>query len=44
MQDLNYAVKEKVVEDHDVIDDAIREEADVSAGWPVQKVAKINSP
>ncbi|KAJ3481207.1 hypothetical protein NLG97_g7881 [Lecanicillium saksenae] len=28
MQDLAYAVKEKVVEDHDVIDDAIREEAD----------------
>lgn len=28
MQDLSFAVKEKVVEDHDVIDDAIREEAD----------------
>ncbi|KAJ4150041.1 hypothetical protein LMH87_010808 [Akanthomyces muscarius] len=28
MQDLTFAVKEKVVEDHDVIDDAIREEAD----------------
>lgn len=30
MQDLAYAVKEKVVEDHNVIDDAIQEEADVS--------------
>lgn len=30
MQDLNYAVKEKVVEDHNVIDEAIREEAEVS--------------
>lgn len=30
MQDLDYAVKEKVVEDHNVIDDAIQEEADVS--------------
>ncbi|KAL5615036.1 hypothetical protein BROUX41_005101 [Berkeleyomyces rouxiae] len=28
MQDLNYAVKEKVVEDHNVIDDAIREKAE----------------
>ena len=28
MQDLLYAVKEKVVEDHDVIDEAIRDEAD----------------
>lgn len=28
MQDLNYAVKEKVVEDHNVIDEAIREQAD----------------
>lgn len=28
MQDLSYAVKEKVVEDHNVIDEAIREEAD----------------
>ncbi|KAM3430100.1 hypothetical protein MY4824_007858 [Beauveria thailandica] len=30
MQDLTFAVKEKVVEDHDVIDDAIREEADAA--------------
>lgn len=30
MQDLAYAVKEKVVEDHNVIDEAIREEAEVS--------------
>ena len=29
MQDLAYAVKEKVVEDHNVIDEAIREEAEV---------------
>ena len=29
MQDLSYAVKEKVVEDHNVIDEAIREEAEV---------------
>jgi tetratricopeptide (TPR) repeat protein len=29
MQDLNFAVKEKVVEDHNVIDEAIREEAEV---------------
>lgn len=28
MQDLNYAVKEKVVEDHNVIDEAIREQAE----------------
>ncbi|KAI2630526.1 tetratricopeptide [Xylaria nigripes] len=28
MNDLNYAVKEKVVEDHNVIDEAIREEAE----------------
>ncbi|KAF5666407.1 oxidoreductase [Fusarium heterosporum] len=28
MQDLTYAVKEKVVEDHNVIDDAIREQAE----------------
>lgn len=29
LQDLEYAVKEKVVEDHNVIDEAIREEAEV---------------
>lgn len=29
LQDLSYAVKEKVVEDHNVIDEAIREEAEV---------------
>jgi hypothetical protein len=29
MQDLSYAVKEKVVEDHNVIDEAIREQAEV---------------
>lgn len=31
LQDLQYAVKEKVVEDHNVIDEAIREEAEVRA-------------
>ena len=31
MADLEYAVKEKVVDDHDVIDEAIRDEADVSS-------------
>lgn len=30
MQDFSYAVKEKVVEDHNVIDDAINEQAEVS--------------
>jgi tetratricopeptide (TPR) repeat protein len=29
MQDLSFAAKEKVVPDHDVIDEAIREEAEV---------------
>ena len=29
MQDFGYAVKEKVTPDHDVIDDAIREKAEV---------------
>lgn len=32
VQDLQYAVKEKVVEDHNVIDDAIREDAEVWRG------------
>jgi hypothetical protein len=31
MQDFSFAVKEKVVEDHNVIDDAIREEAEVGS-------------
>lgn len=30
MQDFSFAVKEKVVEDHNVIDEAIKEKADVS--------------
>ena len=30
MADLSYAVKEKVTPDHDVIDDAIKEQAEVS--------------
>ena len=29
MADLNYAVKEKVTADHEVIDEAIREQAEV---------------
>jgi hypothetical protein len=32
MQDFSFAVKEKVVEDHNVIDEAIREEAEVWLG------------
>ncbi len=35
MQDLVYAVKEKVVEDHNVIDEAIREEAEVGKLSPL---------
>lgn len=31
MQDFSFAVKEKVVEDHNVIDEAIKEEAEVSS-------------
>ena len=31
MQDFSFAVKEKVVDDHNVIDDAIREEAEVGS-------------
>lgn len=34
MKDLSFAVKEKVVEDHNVIDEAILEEADVSLFAP----------
>lgn len=34
MQDLSYAAKEKVVPDHDVIDEAIQEEARVSRSHP----------
>ncbi len=32
MQDFSFAVKEKVVEDHNVIDEAIKEEAEVRYG------------
>lgn len=35
MQDLSFAAKEKVVPDHDVIDEAIREEAEVWHSVPV---------
>lgn len=38
LQDLAYAVKEKVVEDHNVIDEAIREEAEVS--WIPRGICK----
>lgn len=42
LQDLTYAVKEKVVEDHNVIDEAIREEAEVSANpLEIQVLRKI---
>lgn len=34
MGDLQYAAKEKVIPDHDVIDDAIKEEAEVCPGPP----------
>ncbi len=40
LQDLQYAVKEKVVEDHNVIDDAIRDEAKVR----IPGAAVLNSP
>ena len=33
MQDFSFAVKEKMVEDHDVIDEAIKEEAQVCWPW-----------
>ena len=40
LQDLQFAVKEKVVEDHNVIDEAIREEAEVcSPGFPGENSA-----
>lgn len=43
MQDFSFAVKEKVVEDHNVIDDAIREEAEVSfTGRNLRKSANID--
>jgi hypothetical protein len=29
MQDFSYAIKEKMVDDHDVIDEAIKDEAEV---------------
>lgn len=38
LQDLQYALKEKVVEDHNVIDEAIREEAEVWLG-PSPKIS-----
>jgi tetratricopeptide (TPR) repeat protein len=41
MQDLEYAGKEKVTTDHDVIDDAIRENADVCTGIHSLRVSLI---
>jgi tetratricopeptide (TPR) repeat protein len=42
MQDFSFAVKEKVVEDHNVIDEAIKEEAEVwSSEHP--RLLKLNS-
>lgn len=44
MQDLSYAVKEKVVEDHNVIDEAIREEAEVSSHLAHPLRTNLTSP
>lgn len=41
MLDLNYAVKEKMVEDHNVIDEAIREEAEVSISQMYPSMAAL---
>ncbi|CRK13032.1 hypothetical protein BN1708_017174, partial [Verticillium longisporum] len=40
MQDLSYAVKEKVVEDHNVIDEAIKEEAEAALQHHPDKVSE----
>jgi hypothetical protein len=37
MQDFSFAVKEKVVEDHNVIDEAIREEAEVCSNLEISR-------
>ena len=44
MQDFSFAVKEKVVEDHNVIDEAIREEAEVGLNlqWKTANLANKN--
>jgi tetratricopeptide (TPR) repeat protein len=39
LQDLSFAAKEKVVPDHDVIDEAIREEAEVENLHPICELA-----
>jgi len=47
LQDLSYAAKEKVVPDHDVIDEAIREQAEVCRKritTPVQSPPSPTSP
>lgn len=44
LQDLSYAVKEKVVEDHNVIDEAIREEAEVRVPPPLCAASLTNAP
>lgn len=44
IQDLEYAAKEKVTPDHDVIDDAIRENADVCGFYQSAAIqANLNS-
>jgi tetratricopeptide (TPR) repeat protein len=46
LQDLTYAVKEKVVEDHNVIDEAIREQAEVRSclgSWKERGVGSANT-
>jgi tetratricopeptide (TPR) repeat protein len=42
MKDLEYAAKEKQVEDHSVIDDAIREQAEVLSYTPVAVVEGLD--
>lgn len=44
LQDLSYAVKEKVVEDHNVIDEAIREEAEVCFARPSYEAKPLLTP
>ena len=44
LQDLSFAAKEKVVPDHDVIDEAIREEAEVlRLAYPETRIELTNS-
>lgn len=43
LQDLSFAAKEKVVPDHDVIDEAIREEAEVLIAFGAQHSSSTNA-